>query len=351
MKAERRHELEHNELDDLLVNAGRFLRDNGVVLGILLAVIVLAVLTYNLLIVGRPMTAPAGAWNDYFYALSDADAERELEKFVADEKGSTEPAVVWAKLSMADLELAKAAQQLFEDRKAAEESLDAAEKHYKAVEAAARTPYLLDRARVGLAEVYESQNKPDEALKYYELVLKSSPDSALAKVAARGQQRLSVEGNREFLDWFAQQEPVKKPRRVGGSPFGPGGDMPEMPGFGLPGLPSGAGLPANAGLPAGADEAPLTPGLKLPGTAAPESSTPPAAPTPPATDDTKEETSDAEPKKEEAPKTESEPKAETPPAEPKAESPAPEPDAKPADAPATPEKPAEETKSDEAKPE
>jgi tetratricopeptide (TPR) repeat protein len=277
MKAERRHELEHNDLDDLLTKAVRFLRENGALLGILAAVIVLGVLTYNLLVANRSASAPAGAWNDYFYALSEKDPERAMKKFVDEEDDATSPVVLQAKLTLADLQLARAAQQLFEDRKAAEETLAAAEKNYQDVEKSSARPELKDRARIGLGEVYESRNNPEEALKYYEMVLKSSPDSAQGKVAARAQKRLTSEANREFLTWFSAQQPAKKASSGGaGLPFGPGSPLPELPNF----SPLGNQAPGEDGL--------EFPGAKLPDAAAPGAATESAeTPAPAATEEAK----------------------------------------------------------------
>jgi len=291
MKAERRHELEHNELDHLLAKAAQFLRENGVLLGIIVAVVVLAAITYYGFLAERSITAPAGKWNDYFSALSDPqDPKSELRAFVEDEKGSVEPPVLWARLTLADQQLAEAAEQLFSDRKAAEESLVDAEKNYAAVEkSAGRVPELRDRARLGLAEVYECQNKPEEALKYYEMVLKSSEESPYGKAAARGMKRLSEEKNREFLSWFAQQEPVQRPGGMGRPPFDPRGPLSETPDFSLPEL----------------DDKAITPGLdfpKLPGDikevpgTAPLEKTPPPRPEPPSTDSEKKTPKDAESK-------------------------------------------------------
>lgn len=252
MKAERKHELEHNELDDLLVKSIRFFRENGLVIIVAAGVLLLAVLLYVFLIAERPISADAGLWEDYIFALSDRDAEKELESFIDDEedrgRGSQLP-VLWAKLSLGNLKLAEGTRQLFEDREAAQRSLEEAEKYFLAVDKnAARNAELRDRARIGLAEVYESQSKPEEAQKFYAMVAKTSPDSPLGKVAARGQRRMAQKNNQEFLTWFAEQKPVKKSTGLPPLDFK---DPPEVPGFSVPPLPSDG-------------DKPITPGLKIP---------------------------------------------------------------------------------------
>src|SRR5688500_4539570 len=195
MKAERKHELQHNELDDLLVKGGHVLREKGPLILVAAGVLILATVVYFALLAPRPITADAGPWKDFIFALSDKDSEKELESFIDDEdrdgRGS-QPPVLWARLSLGNLKLAAGTRQLFEDRDVAMQSLDEAERYFLAVEKnAARNVELRDRARIGLAEVYESQSRPEDAQKYYAMVAKSSPESPLGKVAARGQRRMT----------------------------------------------------------------------------------------------------------------------------------------------------------------
>jgi hypothetical protein len=255
MKAERKHELQHNELDDLLVKVVRFLRENGVVLVVAAVVLILAVGVYAYLSSTNAINADAGLWEDYIFALSDSkDAERELQSLIdKEDKGgrATSPPVLWARLSLGNLKLAQGTRQLFENRDDAQQNLEDAEKNFLVVEKnAARVAELRDRARLGLAEVYESLGKPEDARKYYGMVAKSSPDSALGKLAVRGERRMAQKNNQEFLTWFAQQKPVRKPSS--GLPnFDDFKDPPEVPGFSVPPLPDSG-------------DKPITPGLKLP---------------------------------------------------------------------------------------
>jgi predicted negative regulator of RcsB-dependent stress response len=259
MKAEHKPMVEHADHDDPLARVLAFLQENGVAIAIGAVVVALAALLYNVVMWERPLDAAAPLWNDYFLALSDPQSENELENFVDKHQGSTEPPVLWAKLSLAEMKLAEASRAAFDDRKVASESLEQAEQLFSTVEkSAGRQTELRDRARLGLGEVYESQNKPDEAVQQYDAVLKSAADGASkgggadspwAKAAARGKQRLSEPENREFLAWFQKQEPVKKaPPGKGGLPFDPH-RPPNTPDFSLPDESSGS---------------PITPGFKLP---------------------------------------------------------------------------------------
>jgi len=255
MKAERKHELQHNELDDLLIKTVRFLQENGVILAAAFIVLVVALGLYAYLAAGNAINANAGLWEDYIFALSHSkDAERELQSLVDKEDRAgraASPPILWAKLSLGNLKLAQGTHQLFENRDDALQSLEEAETNFLAVEKnSARLAELRDRARLGLAEVYESQGKPEDARKYYGMVAKSSPDSALGKVAVRGERRMAQKNNQEFLTWFAQQKPIRKPST--GLPNLDFQDPPEVPGFPVPPLTDSSG------------EKPITPGLNIP---------------------------------------------------------------------------------------
>jgi len=265
MKAERKHELQHNELDDFLIKAGHFFRENALVLGIAVAVLVLAVVVYVRMFAPRSMSTDAGLWQEYFKALSDRhdfgenNVKQELQTFIDDqEKGhrDSEAAVLWAKLSLGNMNLSEGTRELFEDRERARDHLAEAQKSFESVEKhAGRNAELLDRARYGLGQVYESQGKAEEAVKYYKLVVKAAPESPLGKAAAKGERRLSLKSNQEFLAWFEKQTPIKK-SPAGKLPFEP---PSERPGFELEPLD-------------GSNDAPITPGFKLPSKPSSESS-------------------------------------------------------------------------------
>jgi len=256
MKAERKHELEHNELDDLLVKTMHVLRENGLVIAIVIIGLAIGAGVYAWRMTAQSISADAGLWENYFLALSDSkDAERELESLIDEQDRRGQAAalpVLWARLSLGDLKLSQGTRKLFENRDDALQSLEEAEVNFQAVEKhAARNPELRDRARLGLAEVYESLSRPEDARKYYGMVAKVAPDSPLGKLAIRGERRMAQKNNQEFLTWFAQQKPIKKPGSV--TPF----DMKDMkdpsdiPDFSVPPAP-------------GSNDKPITPGLKIP---------------------------------------------------------------------------------------
>jgi hypothetical protein len=167
-------------------------------------------------------------------------------------------------LTVADMHLGQGAALLYSDRAEAQKYLDQAKSAYERV-AAADDAMLKTRARLGLAKAYESLCKPDEALKYYDLVAATEKDSAIGKSAAEAAQRLKSQEKDDFLEWFVKQTP-KRPAPlpgIGGNVPGLPGNLSSRPDIGLtPGGfdPLGTGLSTESGtrLPA------TTPGLPPP---------------------------------------------------------------------------------------
>jgi len=232
MKAERRHELKHNELADWLGERMGVLKPHaaGIALGgVLLLILILGGVWYF----GGENQASAVAWSEYFRALNDREPQKVLQRLATDRSGSK--AAWWALEAVGDMNLGEGSALLFSDRAEATKRLEVAERAYKQVEAS-DDPVLKARARLGLAKVYESQCKPEKAREYYELVATSQKDSAIGKSAAADARRMKDAREVEFLSWFAQQTP-KRPAPLPG--FGGGipglpNNLPERPDIGLP---------------------------------------------------------------------------------------------------------------------
>ena len=286
MKADRKHELETNELADSLAKFWESVQQNFAPLALILGVVVVGGVAYALIFAEKPPDAPAGDWNKVVLAMSNMHPEKELELFLDQATDQRAPAVVQAKLSLADAQLANASKLLFEDRKAAGELLEKAQKYFQEVDAVATDSLMRNRARLGLASVYESQNKTEEAQKLYEQVSKSgSAESVLAKVAVANLKRLASKENREFLAWFVKQEPAPKRNPHMGFPFDPQSQLPETKDFTLPSLPPGEGDIGSKPLlpeltpPGKTEGTPETPAIEIP---APESKPAVETPTAPA---------------------------------------------------------------------
>jgi len=205
MKTQRRHELQTNWLADYI---GKHLQQiqpyqTHITFGVvLIAVLCIGAVYY----MNKQRTRSGVSWSDYFDAFGARDAKA-LEEVSKLHDGTT--AALWAKQSAGDIKLATGAGLLHSDREEAEKSLKDAEKLFLAVEAGgAGNPMLVRRARLGLAQVYESLFKVEKAQQYYEKVAKSAPDTAFGKMAKRRFEQLSAPSLQRWYAWFERQEPV-----------------------------------------------------------------------------------------------------------------------------------------------
>ena len=273
MKAERRHELKHNELSDWLGAQMETYQPHATAI-LLGAVALLAAVIGSIWYFGTEDSASAQGWSKYFAAVNDREPAKVLETLVSQRTGT--PAAQWALQAAGDMLVSQGAAMLHTDRAEAQKLLQRAEASYKQIENAT-DPMLKSRARLGLAKVYESLCKPEEARKYYDLVAEANKNEAIGKAARADAKRLKDARQVAFLEWFAKQEP-KRPAPLSGLGGGlPGlpSSLPDRPDISLPG---GAGL-SGAGL-SGASFGDA--GLGGIGSAVPPSETPPAFP-PPAT--------------------------------------------------------------------
>ena len=300
MKSDKRHELQKNELADWAGHQIEAAKPHAMLILVCFiaipAAIIFAIYYYT-----AEDPVQAAAWNRYFSAYSERDPKAAFNQVVTSDANS--PASLWASQALGDIHLSAGSQALFSDREQAKEELAKAETALKRVAAGAKEPELVLRSRLSLGKLYEALNQPDEALKNYELAVKTDPESAIGREAAEAVERLKNPRTRELLAWFAEQKP-KRPAGLegfGSSPNLPD-DLPERPDLSLPDL----GLDSIGKPPAGTEGTPELPGSplspssdtappaeapatdKAPGTEAPPPATPdesPDAATPKAADD------------------------------------------------------------------
>jgi hypothetical protein len=269
MKSERRHELETNKLADWIgARIEMIVPYSRVIVGCLIALFVL-VIGYQI-VAARQQAAAGVAWRFYLEAITartqasspggrDAILNEQIDDLerVAEQEAGTE-AGQWALLTQADLQLMRGSQALFTDREEANGLLEKAAANFAKVEAAAsRNAELLERSRLGLAQVLECQGKIDEAKAKYELVAKAKTSSAYANLATDRLELLKDSKLVDFYAWFDKQKPAPPiPRRPPGAGAGPSPldalpDRPNLsfPGFGEPSVPTD-----NAAKPAGKSE-------------------------------------------------------------------------------------------------
>ncbi len=208
MKSERRHELQTNYLADHLGTAvsGGKPYATYVIGGLIVAVF--AALAYGFYS-SQVAKASSAAWGDYYFNIGSGDAEI-FQQVAQDHPGTT--AALWAKQAWADNRLLDGLDQLYTDRKAAEETINKSIDAYQEVLNKSYENDLKNRAAMGLAQSYESIGKLEEATKYYKQVAAGSQDGYAAMANGRLAWIASGEG-KSFYEWFASTKstPASKP--------------------------------------------------------------------------------------------------------------------------------------------
>jgi hypothetical protein len=208
MKTERRHELQTNELADWLGKGVELVEQNGrAVLAIIVAVAIC--LVAYLYIRSESTNKRVQRWDRYFQALNNRDMPEMLNLAESD---SSSPVGAWARLYVADEQLVRGTNQLFQNRAEANDQLRRAADNYRQVadsSPAAKEPLLHQRALWGLARSLESLNRLDEARETYARLADTSiwKPAIFARQAERRLKDLNEQSTKEFYDWFAKQEP------------------------------------------------------------------------------------------------------------------------------------------------
>jgi predicted negative regulator of RcsB-dependent stress response len=222
MKAERRHELQHNELADWLAATFERMRPYWrAIVGVTIAALVLLAAYY--IFSSRAQKTKSVAWDRYLRAISAATPDAsttELEETV--ERFSKTPAAVWAEATLADVELADGIALLFVDKNQAEKKIKSAIGHYEALREKATEPLLKARVLFGLARAQESLGDLKEAAKTYEALVDLKGE--YQQLAQDRLTALSRDSTHDFYAWFAKEEPVRTPSSS--LPGSPGDRLP-----------------------------------------------------------------------------------------------------------------------------
>jgi hypothetical protein len=238
MKSQRRHELQHNELAQWLINTIEVLKPyQNLILAVVVAIVV-ALGAYK----WWSWTATAQttqAWNDLNAALIGGNIDR-LAKVPEDYPGTTAARV--ATVLQADFRLAGGCDQLFVNKAPAEEQLSKAIELYRSDMNQDDQSELIERAVFGLARARESKGELDAANRSYQDVVKNWPHGAYSAAAQQRIDDLKRTETKRMYDDFASFDP--KPVFH---------NEPVLPG--LEGLNTNS-LPKDkpAGFPAGPDE-------------------------------------------------------------------------------------------------
>ncbi len=242
MKAERRHELQTNELAQWLNNFIDQVKPhvNMILIGAIALVAIIFAVVY---MSNRSGNRGGPAWDDYYRAEAiDEPEQRIIQLEHVDEDYPGTPAGLWAKLTAADARLLRGSTASFKDHLAGEEDLEKAKNEFLAViSGSERLPkkegeMLNRRGTWCLARTYEALAEREKSIEEYEKLATTSPDSALGKAAAQRVKYLSGMG--DWFKWYAGVDPTQvtpTPRQLppGHPGVSPDGQRPP-PGTGLP---------------------------------------------------------------------------------------------------------------------
>jgi len=288
MKSERRHELQHNELSDQMGVVVDRVRPYTAGIVISIIAILVALMLYSFWM-GQQRTQNADAWEAYFAATQSiipdlAKLQQVSEQFPKDDVG------LWARIMLADHQLAEGSEELFTDRPKANANLAKAVENYTFVIDSTREDALRERADIGLARAYEGQGQLEKARQRYQILVQDSGGSPFALVARERLEELEMPRTKEFYDWFGKQDP--KPSGAGAPATGEPLDfnfdkLPEAPAsttdsmLKLPDFPVGGGVtPGDVtpkSLEPSKDAAPVTQETTPPATEPPATEPAPAA--------------------------------------------------------------------------
>lgn len=233
MKSAHRHELETNALAHRLeVALDRIRPYTSTIVGSIAAVVILMLLWSW---ISKASSSRHGeAWNQYHQAVSSARPDLNALHQFAEANPGTEMQQL-ADITWADGQVFEASMNYFYNRGAAKEALTRATTAYTGILRTSDNERLLNRARLGMARVYEMQNDPAKARAEYEKVSGGYADFAKLQI-----DRLSKPETKETFEWLAKAEPPRTQPPVG--PGTPGRSPEFSPGdLSLPDATQGTG--------------------------------------------------------------------------------------------------------------
>lgn len=210
MKNERRHSLDTNELAAGLT---QWIQKLKPYMGQMITGLVMFAAVYVGLAIWDSYKAQAerDAWDAFALASDTNDRElKGLQRVAEDEKFAGTKMQEWAYVGWADRQVLLAQKTYLFDRESANDRLRNSSGIYEAMAADASDPQVKNRARFGLARIYELQNKLDDARQQYLLVRDD-----LEPQATQRAKQLESENVREACNWLATAE-LPNRNRTGG---------------------------------------------------------------------------------------------------------------------------------------
>lgn len=221
MKSERRHELQQNELADIL---GRFIKKAEPYAPVVLTAIIALVIAGLAFSYFQSRAATQRSDATLLYLLNSGQGDPAALGDIAASYPDTKAAQL-AKLSQADAYLSQGIEAMFTDRELATADLQDALTTYQDVFDAAEEQIVRSRAAFGTARTHEALGEIDQAIESYQQVVEIHESDAIVEVAEQRIKSLQRADTKEFLAWFSEQKPQSAD--------------PSLP----PGMPEFGGLP------------------------------------------------------------------------------------------------------------
>ncbi len=229
MNSERRHELQHNLLADILGEWIKKIEPYAKQLAIAFTAIVVAVVAFGLLQNSASM-ARSDATLELLQNSDGGDADA-LASVSARYPETTAGSM--ARLYEADTNLGAGLMALYNDREEGEAKIEDSIKAYKDVATKSKDKLLASRAYFGLGHAQESLGKLDDAITAYGQSIKLADSDAVVNAAQQRIDMLKKPETQEFMTWFAKQD--FKPVDPSLPPSMPSGaTIPDLPDFALP---------------------------------------------------------------------------------------------------------------------
>lgn len=209
MDSNRRHHLAQNDLANWFITQyEEWIQPNMRWIGwAVLAVLALIVGVFGFSALDAKNKATA--WQQYYSALFSQESASSLEALVASSNGSIADR---ARLTLAQIRLAEASNEIARDKTPALEKLDQAISHFKQVQQEASETDFKQQAALGLAQAYETaatvrtdKNDLDEAKKTYKTLSEQWPDSYYGQKAAKQLAFLSRPDTVKFYELSAKK--------------------------------------------------------------------------------------------------------------------------------------------------
>lgn len=228
MKAERRHELQQNELADWL--AQKFVAVRPYVMTIVASLVGVAVLWVGWSWYSRSTaTAKTEVWNQYYKAL-EAAGRREQQPLLDFVKAHPdEPVGIAARQRLALIQMENAANLQLTNRAASLTAYQEAIDNFKQVRAATDDETLKRFASYQIALALESRYELDEAVAEYREIREKWPGSMEAEQADLRIKDLSNPATRAFYEWHRTVDPLATTPAAPSVPVEPSEDLSTLP--------------------------------------------------------------------------------------------------------------------------